>query len=114
MLQGDIRAKQQRLAGHEYMCVIDLAAGFYAIEVNKKSQLYLCIYMEGRGFQCYQRMPMSTLGSPACFTDLTVQAFKDLVVELSLETFMDDNGIAGNEFDELLLQLRKFLIRCHK
>ena len=112
MLQGDIRGKQQQLAGHEYVCIIDFAAGFYAIKVDKKSQPYLCIYMEGRGFQCYQRMPMGTLGSPACFADLTVQAFKDLVVELGLETFVDDNGIAGDEFDELLLWLRKFLIQC--
>ena len=114
MLQGDIRAKQQRLAGHEYVCVIDFTAGFYAIEVDKKSQPYLCIYTEGRGFQCYQRMPMGTLGSPACFADLTVQVFKDLVVELGLEMFVDDNGIAGDEFDELLLWLWKFLIWCRK
>ena len=114
MLQGDIRAKQQRLVGHEYVCVIDFAAGFYAIEVDEKSQPYLCIYTEGRGFQCYQRMPMRTLGSPACFADLTAQAFKDLVVELGLETFVDDNRIADNEFEDLLQHLRKFLIQCHQ
>jgi len=53
MLQGDIRTKQQRLAGHEYVCVIDFASGFYVIEVDEDSQLYLCIYTEGRGFECY-------------------------------------------------------------
>ena len=96
------------------MCVINFTAGFYTIEVDEKSQPYLCIYTEGRGFQCYQRMPMGTLGSLACFAVLTVQAFKDLVVELGLETFMDNNGIAGDEFDELLQWLRKFLIQCRE
>ena len=102
MLQGDIRAKQQRLAGHEYVCVIDFASGFYAIKVNEQSQPYLCIYTRGCGFQCYQWVPMGTLGSPACFADLTVHAFKDLVVPLKLETLVNDNGVEGNVFKELL------------
>ena len=114
MLQGDIRAKRQWLAGHEYICVIDFASGFYAIKVNKQSQPYLCIYTEGHGFQCYQRMPMGTLGSPACFADLTMHAFKALVVPLKLETFVNDNGMAGNVFEELLEQLHMFFECCRE
>jgi hypothetical protein len=45
--QGDIAAKQQRLAGHEYICILDFAAGFYAIPVEEESQPYLCFYTEG-------------------------------------------------------------------
>ena len=48
--QGDLSAKQQHLAGHQYICIINFASGFYAIEVEEESQLYLCIYMEGIGY----------------------------------------------------------------
>ncbi|KIK78842.1 hypothetical protein PAXRUDRAFT_16657 [Paxillus rubicundulus Ve08.2h10] len=53
MPQGDIRVKQQCLAGHKYTCVIDFASRFYAIEVDKEDQPYLCIYVEGLGYKCY-------------------------------------------------------------
>ena len=96
------------------ICVIDFTSGFYAIKVDKESQPYLCIYTEGRGFECYQRMPMGTLGSPACFADLTAHAFKDLILALRLETFMDDNGMAGDDLEELLQWFRKFLERCRE
>jgi len=40
--QGDITSKQQRLAGHKYICVLDFAAGFYAIPVEEESQPLSC------------------------------------------------------------------------
>jgi len=51
--QGDITSKQQCLAGHKYICVLNFTAGFYAIPVEEESQPYLCFYTEGRGYEAY-------------------------------------------------------------
>ena len=69
--QGDLRAKQQRLAGHHYICVANFASEFYAIEVAEESQPYLCIYTEGVGYHAYARMPMGIADAPSWFCDLT-------------------------------------------
>ena len=63
--QGDLWAKQQHLAGHQYICVIDFALGFYAIEVKEESQPYLCIYTEGIGYHAYIWMPMGIADAPS-------------------------------------------------
>src|SRR6267154_1153297 len=112
--QGDIAAKQQRLAGHRFICVLDFAAGFYAIPVEEESQPYLCFYTEGRGYEAYQRMPMGVQGAPSCFSDLTAQALHDMMIQLLLELYVDDGAMAGNIFDELLSRLRLFFLWCRE
>lgn len=112
--QGDIAAKQQRLAGHEFICVLDFAAGFYAIPVEEESQPYLCFYTEGRGYEAYQRMPMGVQGAPSCFSDLTANALHDIMMQLLLELYVDDGAMAGNIFEELLARLRLFFLRCRE
>src|SRR6267154_1279789 len=103
--QGDIAAKQQRLAGHEYICVLDFAAGFYAVPVEEESQPYLCFYTEGRGYETYCRMPMGVHGAPSCFGDMTAEALHDIVVDLLLKLYVDDGALPGDNFDELLNRL---------
>lgn len=112
--QGDIAAKQQRLAGHKFICVLDFAAGFYAIPVEEESQPFLCFYTEGRGYEAYQRMPMGVHGAPSCFSDLTAQALHDIMMELLLELYVDDGAMAGDIFEELLKRLHLFLLRCRE
>lgn len=102
------------MAGCNYVCVVDFASGFYAIEVKKDDQPYLCIYTEGRGYHCYCRLPMGILGAPSCFAEMTAHALKDITTELGLETFVDDNGMAGDDFQELLARLRPFFQQCCK
>jgi hypothetical protein len=112
--QGDIIAKQRRLAGHEYICVLDFAAGFYAIPVEAESQPYLCFYTEGRGYETYCRMPMGVHGAPSCFGDMTAEALHDIVIDLRLELYVDDSAMPGDDFDELLKRLRLFFLRCRE
>ena len=45
--QGDIRAKQLQLSGHQYIHVFNFAAGFYGVEIHSDSQPYIMFYMEG-------------------------------------------------------------------
>ena len=82
MLQGDLQAKQQRLARHRFICVIDFAAGFYALEVEEDSQPYLCIYTEGIGYHTYARMPMGIYNTPSWFYDMVGRGFHDLLTKL--------------------------------
>ena len=112
MPQGDLRAKQQRLAGQCFICVIDFAAGFYALEVEEDSQPYLCIYTEGIGYHAYARMPMGIYNAPSWFCDMIGQGFQDLLTKLHLEVFVDDNTMAGDQFTELLGRLHLFFTRC--
>jgi hypothetical protein len=112
--QGDIAAKQQHLAGHKYICVLDFMAGFYAILVEEESQPYLCFYIEGWGYKAYCQMPMGVHGAPPCFSDLTAQALHDILVELMMELYVDDGTVAGNDFDELLNRLCTFFTGCQQ
>jgi transposase InsO family protein len=112
--QGDLRAKQQRLAGYKYICVIDFASGFYAVKVDEDSQPYLCIYTEGVGYHAYARMPMGIADAPSWFCDMTGRALHDLTTKIHLETFVDDNALAGDEFADVLHRLRVFLERCRE
>jgi hypothetical protein len=112
MPQGDIMVKQQCLVGHKFICVLDFTVGFYAIPVEEESQPFLCFYTEGRGYEAYQRMPMGVHGAPSCFSDLTVQALHDIMVELLLELYVDDGTMAGDIFKELLKHLCLFLLQC--
>ena len=50
MPQGDIRTKQRRLSGHQWIHGFDFASGFYAVTIPKKYQPYLAYYVEGKGF----------------------------------------------------------------
>ena len=54
MPQGDIHGKQQRLSGHRWVSMFDLAAGFYAVLVNPESRPYTAFYVEGWGYFWYK------------------------------------------------------------
>jgi hypothetical protein len=113
MPQGDIRAKQQRLSGHRWINIFDFAAGFYACAIGPDDQPYICFYVEGRGYFCYKRMPFGLTGAPSTFGEMTAQALGDLVSVL-FELFVDDGGMAGDDFTEMLGNTRKLLTRVRE
>ena len=94
--------------------MVDFASGFYAIEVEEESQPYLCIYTEGIGYHAYARMPMGIADAPLWFCDMTGRALHDLTTTIQLETFVDDNALAGNDFTNVLQRLRVFFERCRE
>jgi len=108
MPQGDLWVKQQHLAGNHFLCVIDFASGFYALEVDKSSQPYLCIYTEGIRYHAYARMPMGIADALSWFCDTMARALHDLITKIQLEIFVDDNAIAGNNFSNVLQRLQTF------
>jgi hypothetical protein len=110
MPQGDIRLKQQNLSGHRWVTVFDFANGFYACEIEPEDQPYICFYVEGRGYFAYKRMPFGLTGAPSTFAEMTAKALGDLTGVL-IELFVDDGGLAGDDFETTLENIRKLLQR---
>ena len=105
MPQGDIRRKQQNLSGHRWITVFDFANGFYACEIKPEDQPYICFYVEGRGYYAYQRMPFGLTGAPSTFAGMTAATLGDLIGTM-MELFVDDGGLAGDEFETMLANTR--------
>ncbi|VDC04527.1 unnamed protein product, partial [Peniophora sp. CBMAI 1063] len=114
MPQGDIRAKQQRLRGHQWLSVFDFASGFYACTVAEESRPYTCFYVEGRGFFWYCRMPFGLTGAPSTFAHMTATALHDLLLEAVMELFVDDGGCAADTFGDMMDKLRRVLTRVRE
>ena len=110
MPQGDIRLKQQNLSGHRWITVFDFANGFYACEIKPEDQPYICFYVEGRGYFAYQCMPFGLTGAPSTFAEMTASALGDLIGTL-IELFVDDGGMAGDDFENMLGNTRRLLQR---
>jgi hypothetical protein len=109
--QGDIRAKQLRLSGHQYVHVFDFAARFYGIAVHPDSQPYITFFIEGRGYFAYQQMPFGVTGGLSEFGHVTGERFHDLIAICTLELFVDDSGMASDSFEEGIGKLRTLLDR---
>jgi hypothetical protein len=114
MAQGNIRGKQQRLSGHQYVHVFDFAAGFYAISIETKSQPYLTFFVEGKGYFKYLRLPFGVTGGLSEFGQLTAERLCDLVGNNTIELFVDNGGSAANTFEEGMSKLRQLLNRVRK
>ena len=110
MPQGDIRLKQQNLSSHRWVTVFDFANGFYACKIKAEDQPYVCFYVEGRGYFVYTRMPFNLTGAPSFFGETTAKALGDFIGTL-IELFVDDGGLAGNDFETMLANTRKLLQR---
>src|SRR5882762_7043546 len=110
MPQGDIRTKQCRLSGHRWINGFDFASGFYAVTIPEKYRPYLAYYVEGRGFHTQKRMPFGLTGAPTTFGYVTADKLGDLLPKLNIELLVDDGGMAGDHFEDLLDCTRQFFI----
>ena len=108
MPQGDIHTKQQRLSGHRWVHGFNFASGFYMVTIPEESRPYLAFYVKGHGFNTQKQMPFGLTGTPSTFAHVTAKNLGDILAPLALELFVDDGGMAGNEFDEMLDRTRQF------
>ncbi|CUA74373.1 Retrovirus-related Pol polyprotein from transposon 17,6 [Rhizoctonia solani] len=108
---GDLLAKQQAVAGHKYISVVDLHAGFHAIPVAPESVPYTGFHVDGRGYYVYLRMPFGLTSAPTTFCEMVAKALHDLIGD-GLELWMDDIAIASHDFETGLVRLRRFFERC--
>ncbi|QRV90612.1 Retrovirus-related Pol polyprotein from transposon [Ceratobasidium sp. AG-Ba] len=108
---GNLGAKQQAIAGHKYVSVMDLQAGFHAIPIAPESVPYTGFYVEGRGHYVYRRMPFGLTGAPTVFCEMIAETFHDLLGKI-LEVWMDDMATAADDFETGLGSLRSIFERC--
>ncbi|QRW11108.1 Retrovirus-related Pol polyprotein from transposon opus [Ceratobasidium sp. AG-Ba] len=108
---GDLGAKQQAVAGREFISVMDLQAGFHAIPIAPESVPYTGFYVEGRGHYVYLRMPFGLTGAPTVFCEMVAEAFHDLLGKI-LEVWMDDMATASDDFESGMGSLRSIFERC--
>ncbi|QRW10285.1 Retrovirus-related Pol polyprotein from transposon opus [Ceratobasidium sp. AG-Ba] len=94
---GDLAAKQRAVAGHRFVSVMDLQAGFHAIPIAPESVPYTGFYVEGRGHYVYRRMPFGLTGAPTTFCEMVAHAFHELLGKI-LEVWMDDMATAADDF----------------
>ena len=114
MPQGDIRTKQRRLSGHRWVHGFDFASGFYAVTIPKESRPYLAYYVEGKGFHTQKRMPFGLTGAPSTFAHITAEKLGDLLPKLKIELLVDDGGMAGDDFEDMMDRTRRFFTRVRE
>ena len=99
-----------RLAGSNYFCFLDGYSGYNQIAIHPDDQ-------EKRTFTCllgtfaFKRMPFELCNAPATFQRCMTAIFSDFLGN-SLEVFMDDFSIFGNDFKSCLAHLTKILEVC--
>jgi hypothetical protein len=103
--QGDIRDKQRRLSGHQYISIFDFASGFFALHVDEAVQPYIVMFVPGKGYYAYLRMPFGLTDAPTEFGHMCATRLHDLLVKEILELFVDDGATAANEFGEMMQKL---------
>ena len=93
------------------MSVIDLAAGYYAIKMDKEVVPYTTFYVEGCGYFMCLRMPFGLTGAPTTFCEIIATAL-DNMIDNELVIWMDDIGMANNDFATKLAKMQKFFNKC--
>jgi hypothetical protein len=94
--QGDICDKQRRLSGHRYISVFNFALGFFAIPIAEAVQPYIVMFVPGKGYYAYMRMPFGLTDAPTEYSHMCAQKLHDLLVKAVMELFVDDSGLAAD------------------
>lgn len=53
-------------------------------------------------------MPFGLTGAPSTFAHVTADKLGDLLAKLEIELLVDDGGMAGNKFDNMMNHTRCF------
>src|SRR6266481_7917103 len=93
---GDLKEKQQKIAGKHWVSVIDLAASYYAIKMDKAAVPYTAFYIEGKGYFMYLQMLFGLMGVPTTFCEMVAKALEDMIDD-ELVVWMDDIGIVDDD-----------------
>ena len=99
-----------RLAGHEFYCLLDGYSGYNQIAIAPEDQektTFTCPY----GTFAFRRMSFGLCNAPATFQRCMMAIFSDMV-EKNVEVFMDDFSVYGSTFDTCLENLVMVLQRC--
>ena len=99
-----------RLASQTCFCFLDGYSGYNNISIHPDDQektAFTCPF----GTFAFRRMPFGLFNAPATFQRCMTAIISDFLGE-SLEVFMDDFSIFGDDFDSCLAHLTKILEVC--
>ncbi|GJW60065.1 reverse transcriptase domain-containing protein [Tanacetum coccineum] len=102
----------ERLAGNEFYCFLDGFSGYFQIPIDPQDQektTFTCPY----GTFAYKRMPFGLCNAPGTFQRCMTAIFHDMI-EKTMEVFMDDFSVFGDNFSKCLGNLDKMLKRCEE
>jgi len=102
-----------QLRGAQYFAFLDLASGFWQIEVEENSQKYTAFSTSNGGQYAWRRLPFGVRNAPAVFQRTMDTVLKGLVGKSCL-VYIDDIAIFGKTIDELLDNLEQVLQRISK
>ena len=101
-----------RLASQNYFCFLDGYSGYNQIEIHPNDQ-EKTTFTSPFGMFAFRRMPFGLCNAPATFQRYMTAIFYDFLGD-SVEVFMDDFSIFGDDFDSYLAHLTKILEVCVK
>ena len=96
-----------QLAGSSYFCFLDEYLGYNQISINPddpEKTTFTCPF----GTFAFRRMPFGQCNAPVTFQRCMTAIFSDFLGD-SLEVFMDDFSVFGNDFESFLAHLTKIL-----
>ena len=99
-----------RLAGLSYLCFLDGYSGYNQIAIypdDQEKTMFICPF----GTFAFRRMPFGLCNAPVTFQRCMTAIFSDFLGD-SLEVFMDDFIVFGNDFESCLAHLTKILEVC--
>ena len=99
-----------RLAGHEYYCLLDGYSGYNQICIAPEDQektTFTCPF----GTFAFRQICFGLCGAPATFQRCMMAIFSDIIGQ-NMEVFMDNFSVFGNSFDECFQNLGHVLKRC--
>nr|GFB89287.1 reverse transcriptase domain-containing protein [Tanacetum cinerariifolium] len=100
----------ERLTGNEYYCFLDGFSGYFQIPIDPKDQektMFTCPY----GTFSYKRMPFGLCNAPGTFQRCMMAIFH-VMIEKTMEVFMDDFSVFRNSFSTCLTNMENMLKRC--
>jgi len=100
----------ERLAGHEYYCLLDGYSGYNQIPIAAEDQEKITFTCP-LGTFAYRRVSFELCNAPATFQRCMLSLFSDMV-EHFLEIFMDDFFIYRDSFEQCLHHLKLVMQRC--
>ncbi|GJY83614.1 reverse transcriptase domain-containing protein [Tanacetum coccineum] len=98
----------ERLARNEFYCFLDGFSGYFQIPIDPQDQEKTTFTFPDLETTSYRRMPFGLCNAPGTFQRCMMAIFHDMI-EKTMEVFMDDLLVFGDNFDSCLSNLEKML-----
>lgn len=102
---------QRKVAGHKWISVMDLLAGFNAVPIAPASIPYTGFHVVCCSYYVYLQTLFGLIGAPTTFCKMLASAFHDLIGK-DVEVWMDDIATTCNKFEEGITNLWTIFAKC--